>query len=63
MNRVGYVFLLCTAVAIIVSYIQGGKPHPKAVHHENISFATSARFNTASAIVAAILVGLYWYWW
>ena len=63
MNRVGYVFLLCTAAAIIVSCIQGGKPHPKAVHHENISFATSARFNAASAIVAAILVGLYWYWW
>lgn len=63
MNRVGYVFLLCAAVAVVVSYIQGGKPHPKAVHHENISFATSARFNTASAIVAMILVGLYWYWW
>jgi SSS family solute:Na+ symporter len=63
MNRVGYVFLLCVATMVVVSLLQGAKTHEKAIHHEEISFNTSARFNAAGAIVAAVLVGLYWYWW
>ena len=63
MNRVGYVFVLCTALAIVVSLVHSRTAHPKAVHHDQISFATSSRFNAASATVAAVLMGLYWYWW
>jgi SSS family solute:Na+ symporter len=63
MNRVGYVFLLCVAVMVIVSLAQGGKVHPKAVDHEQISFQTSKRYNIAAGIIAIILIGLYWYWW
>lgn len=63
MNRVGYVFLLCAATMIAVSLAQGGKQHAKAIHHEKISFATSARFNVAGAVIAVILIGLYWLWW
>lgn len=63
MNRVGYVFLACMGVAIIVSLIQGGRLQAKAVHHEKIDFRTGPLFNASAAIIAAILVGLYWYWW
>jgi SSS family solute:Na+ symporter len=63
MNRVGFVFLLCVAVAVIVSLMTGPKTHPKAIHVGNIAFRTSAGFNAASAVVAAVLIGLYWYWW
>ncbi len=63
MNRVGYVFLICVGVAVLVSLLQGAKVHPKAIHHENIAFKTSSAFNAASAVIAAILVFLYWRWW
>jgi len=63
MNRVGYVFLLCVAVAVIVSLVEGAKVHPKAVRVSRTDFHTSSGFNVASAAVAAILIALYWYWW
>ena len=63
MNRVGYVFLLCIAVAVIVSLAEGAKVHPKAVRVSRTDFHTSTGFNVASAAIAAILIGLYWYWW
>lgn len=63
MNRVGYVFLLCIAVAVVVSLAQGGREQTKAVDHRAIDFGTSNSFNIAAACVTAILIGLYWYWW
>lgn len=63
MNRVGYVFLLCMAVAIGVSLVQGGRAQAKAVDNTAIAFDTSNAFNIAAACVTAILIGLYWYWW
>ncbi len=63
MNRVGYVFLACIAVAVIVSLLQGGKRQAKAVDHEDISFTTTAGFNIGAGIIAVILIALYWMWW
>jgi SSS family solute:Na+ symporter len=63
MNRVGYVFLLCIAVAVIVSLLEERGRHPKAVRVSDIDFRTSTGFNISGALVAAILIGLYWYWW
>ena len=63
MNRVGYVFLLCVAVAVAVSLLQGGRIHPRAIAHERADFGTSPAFNAAAAVIATILIGLYWYWW
>jgi SSS family solute:Na+ symporter len=63
MNRVGFVFLLCVAVAVTVSLLHGPKIHPKAVHIADIDFRTSAGFDISGAVVAAVLTGLYWYWW
>ncbi len=63
MNRVGFVFLLCVAAAVVVSLMAGTKEHPDAVRLGNIRFATTPRFNAAAAVISAILIGLYWYWW
>lgn len=63
MNRVGWVFLLCVAVAVAVSLVTGPKVHPKAIRIGDIGFGTTTGFNVAGAVVAAILTGLYWYWW
>lgn len=63
MNRVGWVFLLCVATAVAISLLQGGRRDPKAIDHEAIDFRTSASFNIAAAIITAVLIGLYWYWW
>lgn len=63
MNRVGYVFLLCVAVAVIVSLLQDAKSHAQAIRVGTMDFHTSSEFNIASAGITAILIGLYWYWW
>ena len=63
MNRVGYVFLLCTAVAVAFSLAGNGRAQKNAVDIGQADFSTSRFFNGASALVAAVLIGLYWYWW
>ncbi len=63
MNRVGYVFLLCVAIAVAVSLLQGGRVQEKAVNVGRVDFSTHPSFNLAAAIIAAILIALYWYWW
>jgi len=63
MNRVGYVFLLCVAIAVAVSLLQGGRVQEKAVNVGRVDFSTRPSFNLAAAIIAAILIALYWYWW
>lgn len=63
MNRVGWVFLLCMATAVVISLLQGGRRDAKAIDHEAIDFRTGPGFNLAAAIITAILIGLYWYWW
>ena len=63
MNRVGFVFLLCVAVTVVVSLLHGPKIHPKAVHVAGMDFRTSTGFNLSGALIAAVLTGLYWYWW
>src|SRR5690606_20303536 len=55
MNRVGWVFLLCVALAVAVSLVRSPRIHPQAIPLGDIRFATNAGFNIASAIVAAIL--------
>ena len=63
MNRVGYVFLMCMATAVLVSVLQGGRVQRTAVDIGQADFSTSRLFNGASALIAAVLIGLYWYWW
>lgn len=63
MDRVGYVFLLCFAVAVLVSLAQGARVQAQAIDHRTVDFGTSRAFNAAAAGITAILIGLYWYWW
>ena len=63
MNRVGYVFLACAATAVAVSLIGDGRVQKTAVDIGHADLSTSRLFNGASVLIAAVLVGLYWYWW
>ncbi len=64
MNRVGWVFLICLALGVIVSLIQGrGRVHDKAVEIGAISFKTSPVYNASAAVIAATLIGIYGFWW
>ncbi len=62
MNRVGYVFLLCMVIAIVVSLLQGAT-RATVDDAGKTDFTTRPSFNVAAAMIAAILVLLYWYWW
>jgi SSS family solute:Na+ symporter len=63
MNRVGYVFLMCLVLAIVVSLLGKSRPERSTIDAVNVDYSTSASFNVASAAVVAILVALYVTWW
>ncbi len=62
-DRVGIVFLMCLAVGVGVSAMQGAKPHPAAVDYAEIDTSTTSGFNIASLVIALMLVALYATWW
>ena len=62
-DRVGLVFLLCTAIAIVISILQSNQEQPGAVELADIDFATTRGFNVAGIAVALILAALYATWW
>jgi SSS family solute:Na+ symporter len=62
-DRVGLVFLLCTAIAIVISILQSNQEQPGAVELDEIDFATTRGFNVAGIAVALILAALYATWW
>jgi SSS family solute:Na+ symporter len=63
MDRVGLVFLLCMALAIVVSLVEGHGKHENAVELGDVNFATSSSYNIATVAVIAILVAFYTAWW
>ncbi len=63
MNRVGYVFLLCFALAIVISLVQPRSTAAIRVELKNIDYSTTAGFNIAAVIVIIILTFLYWRFW
>ncbi|MDH3673744.1 MAG: sodium transporter, partial [Gammaproteobacteria bacterium] len=62
-DRVGFVFLLCMAVGIGVSAIQGAEPHPDAIDHKDVDTSTTTGFNVAALVVVLMLAALYATWW
>ena len=62
-DRVGIVFLLCIAVGVIVSQIQGAEDHPDAIDYKDIDTHTTGGFNLAALVVILMLAGLYAAWW
>jgi SSS family solute:Na+ symporter len=63
MNRVGLVFVLCTAVAVALSLMEKPSQAALRVDLRNIDYSTSGGFNAAALIVVGILVALYAVWW
>ena len=63
MNRVGVVFLLSLAAAVLVSLIAPAKTRVSVVTLEGVSYKTSRGFKIAAICVILILVGMYATWW
>jgi len=63
MNRVGLVFLLTLAAAIIVSLVAPQKKEVNVVSLEDVSYKTTTGFNIAGLGVIVILIALYAIWW
>jgi len=63
MDRVGLVFLACTALAVIISLMSKQRQHPEVVDVKEIDFSTSSSFNMAAVATVLILIALYTTWW
>ncbi|KRB07565.1 sodium/sugar symporter [Lysobacter sp. Root690] len=62
-NRVGVVFLLAAALAVIVSLMTPSGAGRDRIQGDGVSFATSPSFNVAAVGVLAILIALYALFW
>jgi len=63
MNRVGWVFVLALAAAVIVSLVAPQKKAVNVVSLEGVSYKTTTGFNIAGLGVILILIALYAVWW
>jgi len=63
MDRVGWVFVLCLALAISLSLLQARRAPALRVELKQIDYATGTGFNLAAAAVTVMLIGIYWTWW
>ena len=63
MDRVGIVFLACTALAIVVSLMTTASGDGDRIKTNDVSYATTGSFNIASVVVVAILIALYATFW
>jgi solute:Na+ symporter, SSS family len=63
MDRVGLVFLLCVAIAVVITLFGGTREQPNAIHLDDIDFSTSGSFNMLAIGVCLILIALYATWW
>jgi SSS family solute:Na+ symporter len=62
-DRVGVVFLVCMALAIIVSLVQKPQPPSMNIELKNIDYSTSTGFNIAAGVIIVVLIVLYTTWW
>jgi SSS family solute:Na+ symporter len=63
MHRVGLVFLVCTAVAVVLSLMEKPSQAALRVDLRNIDYSTSGGFNVAALVIVGTLVALYAIWW
>ncbi|MBB6093654.1 SSS family solute:Na+ symporter [Povalibacter uvarum] len=63
MNRVGYVFLICFALAIVISLASPRRTAELRVELKGIDYSTTTGFNIAAVLVIVILTFLYWRFW
>ena len=62
-DRVGIVFLLCVALAVIVSLAEKKGDHENAIELGEVSFATTSGFNIAAVAIAIVTAAFYITWW
>lgn len=63
MNRVGYVFVICLVLAVVVSLLFPRKRDTSTIDVTDVDYSTSLGFNVAGVIVIGILVALYATFW
>ncbi len=63
MNRMGYIFLICTGLAVLASLLQRPKPESVTVDVTHVDYSTTTSFKIASFAIIAILIALYATWW
>jgi SSS family solute:Na+ symporter len=63
MNRMGLVFLISMALAVIISLTLRAQSDPNRVTMEGVTFRTPPSFNIAGIGVILILIALYATWW
>ena len=61
--ELGIVFLMCIAVGIGVSAIQGADDHPHAIDYDEVDTTTTTGFNVAAIAIVLMLTALYATWW
>ncbi|MBL4836530.1 MAG: hypothetical protein JKY34_03045, partial [Kordiimonadaceae bacterium] len=62
-DRVGLVFLICTALAVGVSLSGEPESHKEAVDVATFDFSTSRSFNIQAGLIVLIVAALYITWW
>ena len=62
-DRVGLVFLLCLALAILISLRGNNKDATGGIDLGTIEFQTQTSFNGSAVVVVLILLALYTTWW
>ena len=63
MNRMGLVFLITLALAVLISLAQRARPSASRITMEGVTFHTPAAFNIAGVGVILILIALYATYW
>jgi len=63
MDRVGLVFVICIAIAVVLSLLGKRRDAPLKVELKGIDYSTSVGFNVAAAAVTVILIVLYVTFW
>jgi SSS family solute:Na+ symporter len=62
-DRVGLAFVLCIAIGMSISRLQGAGEQPGAIIYREVDISTTTSFNLASLVIALMLTGLYASWW
>ena len=63
MNRMGVVFLIALALAVIVSLMTPTRADADTIETRDVAYATSTGFNIGAVGVILILIALYATWW
>lgn len=63
MDRMGIVFLIALAIAIVLSFALPAAAGKDRITTEGVTYRTTSGFNIASLAVIAILVAFYTTWW